>query len=934
MAEAPRSTPRNRLLDPVLGAALFGGSFLVYLSTLAPSVATIFDDSLEFQLVCYQPGIAHPSGYPLYTLLGKLFTFLPVGDVAYRVNLMSAVFGALAVALTYATLRLLAKHRLPAFLGAATFAVSPVFWSQAVIAEVYTLNAVFVAGTLYLLLAWAQANRRQPTAEGGRLHNPTVLLSMLALVYGLSLTHHRTMLLLAPAALVFVVTVDRGLFTRGRLLVKLSLLFIAPLALYLYLPWRGLTTSSLNGVYQNTLFGFLSYVAAGSYGIFLTDNPLAQSRDLAFYATLLRDQYTWVGMVLAGAGLVCSLRKWRVAVLLFLFALTTIVFAFGYRVPDIEVFLIPLFLVCALWIAMGFAVLWEMALALVRRVKKRESTTLQTGLYACLLAGGALLPLFLWHENRAQIDLSQRWEVHDYGVDVLSLPLEEDAVIVGILGEITLLNYFQQTESLLPDLATVPADTEEERLAAVRDQTQQGHPVYLTRPLGGVEKEYHLSSLGPLVRVIERPVTLHETLEHILSLPFGEAILLSGYETQIRDTHLGPQLRLSLYWETLTEVEEDYKLSIRILDAEAHLGGVRDAFPVQEAYRTNNWRAGEKILDTHDVAIFAGLPTGDYTIQVTMYEPDTLAPLATQAIGSIALGQTLGLDGAGLWDVQHKPLANLGGRLRLLGYSVVGETFKPGDSIPLTLLWQGLAGLNGDYSLLLWLEDETESRLGETEVALSGGYPPARWQETEVIREWQSFLVSGNTPDGSYRLKMEVCQAGRPLPRLLWRLPIGATLDLGQIRIQGRERVFEPPPIDHALELQLGESVRLLGYDLEPVEARPGEKLRLTLYWECLGPMNTSYTVFVHLLDEEGYIRGQRDSVPGDGALPTTSWAEGEIVADAYEIPVAPDAPPGNYTVVAGMYDAATGARLPVLDSGGHLLGDHATVAEVSLASE
>jgi len=338
-------------------------------------------------------------------------------------------------------------------------------------------------------------------------------------------------------------------------------------------------------------------------------------------------------------------------------------------------------------------------------------------------------------------------------------------------------------------------------------------------------------------------------------------------------------------------------------------------------------------VDTHDVSILAGLPPGSYTIQVTMYEPDTLVPLATQAIGSLSLGQTLGLDGAGLWDVQHRSLANLGGRVRLLGYSVVGETFKPGDSIPLTFLWQGLARLNGNCSLLLWLEDEAGSKLGETEVALSGAYPPPGWQEGEVVRDWQSFLVPGNTPDGSYRLRTEVRQEGQPLSRLLWRLPFGATLDLGQIEIQGRERVFETPPMDHLLDVRLGESVKLLGYDLEPGEAQPGGVLRLTLYWECLDPMSTSYTVFVHLLDDEGNIRGQRDSAPGGGALPTTSWAEGEIITDSDEIPIAPDAPSGNYTIVAGMYDAATGVRLPVSGAHGSQLRDHFTVTQVSVSA-
>src|SRR2546430_9415680 len=89
-----RAMHRARWLAvPVCVAAL-----ALYLRTLAPSIAFLFDDSLEFQLVGYRLAIAHPTGYPLYTLLLKLFSFLPLGDVAYRANLLSAVCAALTVA--------------------------------------------------------------------------------------------------------------------------------------------------------------------------------------------------------------------------------------------------------------------------------------------------------------------------------------------------------------------------------------------------------------------------------------------------------------------------------------------------------------------------------------------------------------------------------------------------------------------------------------------------------------------------------------------------------------------------------------------------------------------------------------------------------------------------------------------------------------------
>ena len=106
-------TARNQeaRADALAAISLFLVTFGLYLSTLAPSVATIFDDSLELQLACYQLAIIHPTGYPLYALLGKLFTFLPFGDVAYRVNLLSAVAAAWAVTLVYLGLRAIARRR-------------------------------------------------------------------------------------------------------------------------------------------------------------------------------------------------------------------------------------------------------------------------------------------------------------------------------------------------------------------------------------------------------------------------------------------------------------------------------------------------------------------------------------------------------------------------------------------------------------------------------------------------------------------------------------------------------------------------------------------------------------------------------------------------------------------------------------------------------
>ncbi len=120
--------------------------------------------------------------------------------------------------------------------------------------------------------------------------------------------------------------------------------------------------------------------------------------------------------------------------------------------------------------------------------------------------------------------------------------------------------------------------------------------------------------------------------------------------------------------------------------------------------------------------------------------------------------------------------------------------------------------------------------------------------------------------------------------------------------------------IQHPLRADLGGQVRLLGYALDPEQVAPGETLLLTLYWEALAPMEESYTVFTHLLDQEGRILAQMDGEPQGGGLPTDRWVVGQVVPDNYALEVSPGARPGSHVLEVGMYLLATMERLLVQD--------------------
>ena len=178
-------------MAPLLGLA----SLTLYIRTLAPGL--LYGDSGEFQTVVYSLGMTHPTGYPIYVLFGRLFTMLPLGDPAWRVNLFSAVLGALTVANVYLMVRMLSGWRIAAATAAITLAVTPLFWYFSVITELYIPACAFLSGVLLFLLLWRQTGK-------------WLWLASSALLGGLSLGVHSSVALAAPGVLVYLALTVRS----------------------------------------------------------------------------------------------------------------------------------------------------------------------------------------------------------------------------------------------------------------------------------------------------------------------------------------------------------------------------------------------------------------------------------------------------------------------------------------------------------------------------------------------------------------------------------------------------------------------------------------------------------------------------------------------------------------------------------------------------
>jgi hypothetical protein len=133
------------------------------------------------------------------------------------------------------------------------------------------------------------------------------------------------------------------------------------------------------------------------------------------------------------------------------------------------------------------------------------------------------------------------------------------------------------------------------------------------------------------------------------------------------------------------------------------------------------------------------------------------------------------------------------------------------------------------------------------------------------------------------------------------------------------------------LDLRFGDSIRLRGYAWLKQEGMPGEVLPLTLYWETSTPLNKRYKVFVHLLDDQEKIWGQRDSEPAGGAMPTVDWKPGQEIEDKIGMPIQADAMPGSYQVEIGMYEFPSMERPAIVDADGRQLGNRVLVGPVNV---
>ncbi len=262
--------------------------------------------------------------------------------------------------------------------------------------------------------------------------------------------------------------------------------------------------------------------------------------------------------------------------------------------------------------------------------------------------------------------------------------------------------------------------------------------------------------------------------------------------------------------------------------------------------------------------------------------------------------------------------ADLGHRLNLLGYALPDRTIQAGKPYTVTLFWSSRAPIQQATQVFAHLLDTNGAVVAGVDEAIASGYPLGLWRAGQLLPDQHRLNVDASSPPGKYSIEVGVYlpATGERLP--VWIDNARAADDrvlIGPLKIP--QRNTPAPALTRPIDVRFGDAIALTGFDSPAGTIKPGEPAQVTLLWKSIHPISRDYTVFVHVLDARGNIVAQADHQPQKGAYPTSIWDTGEQVRDDFAVVLPPQTPAGKFTIAIGLYDLATGQRLPARTTDG-----------------
>ncbi len=355
------------------------------------------------------------------------------------------------------------------------------------------------------------------------------------------------------------------------------------------------------------------------------------------------------------------------------------------------------------------------------------------------------------------------------------------------------------------------------------------------------------------------------------------------------------------------------------------------------------WEVNQFAESTTYVGIPLSMPPGTYTLTLRVFDN------AGRSLGYWKPQDIFGGTRLSLGTVVIKPAPYPAARLELAqsfdaiafpGLTLIGASAPPtehwaGDPLPFQLGWIRTVG--DPMETLYWtlICDNGAQDGGELPLAPDD---PVQWPIGYRYKTRYAPRTDPLLPEGDCTLfvRASSASASHSSDNGLVAPSNDDLVALGQIRVHARARTFtlsRDPQIP--LTITVGDSAALAGAELVTTSVQSGESFTITLVWRAHRSLALDYTVFVHMIsDSEGHLLAQSDQWPQGGNAPTSSWVPGQVIFDTHTLTLPPDAPPGQYTLVTGMYDAESGGRLPLYDQGKHMLEDRAPLCEISVTGD
>ncbi|MGQ9489565.1 MAG: protein O-mannosyl-transferase family [Anaerolineae bacterium] len=901
-------------------------SLMLYLRTLGPGVYVA--DFAEFQYLPAQLGLAHPNGFPLYMLLGWVWSHVPLGTLAWRMNLLSALSGALVVALTAGFVDRLTQRSLPALAIAGLTGLMPTLWSYSLVAERYTLNLALTIGVVWAAWEGGQSGKRR-------------LAYVSAALFGLSLAVHPTNVVLGPFWLCYLIWRLPAARRSLRFWPGLLLAAGAPLLFYLYVPWRwaalrawppapGVMTSEavLRGLahvwYEPTLSWRLirNYITLNTTVVNLVRDGLSPGLnkviDLAPF--WLTDAPWWLLVLSAvGAG-----RLWRrdrafvLALVGFATALTGVVAYIQQGKND--AYLLPATWTATLLASFGFdlAVAGNTALARCRpRLGRLAHTTLG-------LAVVALLVTLAWGRY-SQLDKSRATETDRWWRATAAHPLEPDAALLAHWSDLTPMWYLQYAEGIRPHLLGLFPPAVE---TVIEPWLATGRPLYLAGPLHGwtpdLAHRYTLMPWGNLIRVLPAGQTTScPPQARSVDTPATWPLVIDTWDIDNPLTGEAAQA-LRFCWQARRELP---RATFLVLTLEPVAGGPAihlDKPLVIGWYPAESLAAGTRGLAVLSLSLLPGAAAGAYRVNLMPYYLQENGQVANWpevtpiGLGEIAIEATHKLRRADLPAATVPLVAPRAGPLVLRAWQLSAKPVRPGDPAKLELWWEVRGPLAVPPELTIGLHRWD----GLTTSPITGPLLPAAplgiWTPGVVLYTNHTIVAPRGRGDWNFLVTVRVNQGTR------WPVP----LPLGLLRVVDRPHLEVLPADMTPVEAVFGDFAVLAGYRLSGA-AHAGEPFTVTLAWQVARETDQSYSVFVHLVDAEGRLVAQHDGRPAGGSLPTAIWVRGEYIIDPHTLPLPADLGAGIYALRVGLYLPETWERAPIAASLRHTDGalELATIA-------